>query len=503
MMSIPIFKKDGNPFNTTVASSLLPLMSSPISEGPTSDVIPRRPADGPSVQDGSQYKKVSKTRKTIRIVAFVGVGMILCIIVVLVAMLLIRCGKESKIKRTVKRPKVGPYKGRKEKHKGSDSLIHHTIEMKKVSVLKEAVQKPTKEHEMDTIGMWMVAQKPRVEQETNMDGVEAVAVGLPVEEVCANPVPAKLSKDLDPLTSVTSFTVGSLQQYTNSFGQENLIGVGSLGSVYCAECPDGQLLAVKKLDNTSLMLQTDESFLKLVSIISKLQHANVVKLVGYCGEHRQCLLVYEYCGNGTLNDVLHSGHELNKKLSWNARIRIALGAARALEYLHEVCQPPIVHRNFKSSNLLLDDELTVRASDCGLDSLFSSGSVRQLSGNILSSLGYGAPEFVQSGIYTCQSDIYSFGVVMLELLTGRKPYDSSRPRGEQHLARWAISQLHDIASLSRMVDPSLSRSCPEKSLSQLADIISICVQSEPEFRPPMSEIVQKLLCMMPREYSSR
>ncbi|XXG71683.1 hypothetical protein AAC387_Pa07g0952 [Persea americana] len=369
--------------------------------------------------------------------------------------------------------------------------------MKKGSVLKEAVQKPTKEHEMDTIGMWMVAQKPRVEQEANMDGMGAVAVGLPVEEVCANPVPAKLPKHLDPLTSVTSFSVGSLQQYTNSFGQENLIGVGSLGSVYQAECPDGQLLAVKKLDNTNLMLQTDESFLNLVSIISKLQHANVVKLVGYCAEHRQCLLVYEYCSNGTLNDVLHSGHELNKKLSWNARIRIALGAARALEYLHEVCQPPIVHRKFKSSNLLLDDELTVRASDCGLDSLFSSGSVRQLSGNILSSLGYGAPEFIQSRIYTCQSDIYNFGVVMLELLTGRKPYDSSRPRGEQHLARWAISQLHDIASLSRMVDPSLS-SCPEKSLSQLADIISICIQSEPEFRPPMSEIVQKLLCMMSR-----
>lgn len=106
-------------------------MSSPISEGPTSDVIPGRPADGPSVQDGSQYKKVSKTRKTIQIVAFVGVGMILCIVVVLVAMLLIRCGKESKIKRTVKRPKVGPYKGCKEKPKGNDSLIRHTIEMKK------------------------------------------------------------------------------------------------------------------------------------------------------------------------------------------------------------------------------------------------------------------------------------------------------------------------------------------------------------------------------------
>lgn len=505
MLSIPNFRRDGNPFNTTVVLSPPPLVSPPISEGPTSEAAPGKPANGPSTQDGSQSTTTRKSKKTIKIVAIVVAAVILCIIAVLAAMLLIRCcEKESKADRIFKRPDIGAYRGPKEKPKGNNPLVQNTTEIKKLPAPKETVQKPVKEREIDTSNMGMVVLKPREEPETDTAGIGVIPVAAPVEKVTVRPiVPSELPKDPDLPSSVASFTVASLQQYTNSFGQENLIGIGMLGSVYRAELPDGRLLAVKKLDNASPMLQTDESFLDLVSSISRLQHPNVVNLVGYCVEHKQRLLVFEYFGNGTLNDVLHSSDEINMKLSWNARIRIALGAARALEYLHEVCQPPIVHRNFKSVNLLLDDELTVHASDCGLAPLISSGSVRQLSGNILSSLGYGAPEFIQSGAYTCQSDVYSFGVVMLELLTGRKSYDSSRPRGEQHLVRWATNQLHDIASLSRMVDPSLNGRYPEKSLSGFADIISICIQSEPEFRPPMSEIVQKLIRMMPREASKR
>ncbi|KAF5187472.1 Lrr receptor-like kinase [Thalictrum thalictroides] len=165
-------------------------------------------------------------------------------------------------------------------------------------------------------------------------------------------------------------------------------------------------------------------------------------------------------------------------------------------YLHEICHPPIVHRNFKSANVLLDNELTAHVSDCGLAPLISVGT--QLSGQLLSFNGYGAPEY-EMGTYSCQSDVYSFGVVMLELLTGRKSFDSARPRGEQYLVRWAIPQLHDIEALSRMVDPSLGGAYPAKSLSRFADIISMSVQSEPEFRPPMSEIVQNLLHMIQRE----
>ncbi|MED6135006.1 Protein STRUBBELIG-REPTOR FAMILY 3 [Stylosanthes scabra] len=274
--------------------------------------------------------------------------------------------------------------------------------------------------------------------------------------------------------------------------------MGMLGSVYRAELPNGKILAVKKLDKRVSDHLKDDEFLELINGIDKIRHANIVELIGYCAEHGQRLLIYEYCSNGSLQDAIHSDDEFGTRLSWNTRIRIALGAARALEYLHEQCQPPIVHRNFKSANILLDDDLSVRVSECGLAPLITSGSVSQLSGQLLTAYGYGAPEF-ESGIYTYQSDVYSFGVVMLELLTGRQSYDRTRPRGEQFLVRWAIPQLHDIDSLSRMVDPSLNGEYPAKSLSNFADIISRCVQSEPEFRPAMSEVVLYLLNMIRRE----
>jgi serine/threonine protein kinase len=265
-------------------------------------------------------------------------------------------------------------------------------------------------------------------------------------------------------------------------------------SVFCLS----QLFAVKKLDKRASEQQQDHEFIELVNNIDMIRHSNIVELVGYCAEHDQRLLVYEYCSNGTLQDGLHSDDEFKKKLSWNTRVSMALGAARALEYLHEVCEPPIIHRNFKSANVLLDDDLSVLVSDCGLAPLISSGSVSQLSGQLLAAYGYGAPEF-DSGIYTWQSDVYSFGVVMLELLTGRMSYDRDRSRGEQFLVRWAIPQLHDIDALGKMVDPSLNGQYPAKSLSHFADIISRCVQSEPEFRPLMSEVVQDLLDMIRRE----
>lgn len=274
-----------------------------------------------------------------------------------------------------------------------------------------------------------------------------------------------------------------------------------LGTVYRAQLPGGKLLAVKKLDKKICNQQKDDEFFDLVNSIDEIRHANVVELRGYCAEHGERLLIYEYCSDGTLHDALHSDDEFKKKLSWSARVRMALGAARALQYLHEVCRPPVVHRNFKSANVLLDDELTVRVSDCGLAPLISRASVSQLSGR-LSAYGCEAPEH-ESGIYTLKSDVYSFGAVMLELLTGRKSYDSKRNRGEKLLVRWAIHQLHDIDALSRMVDPSLNGEYPAKSLSHFADIISRCVQDEPEFRPQMSEVVDDLIDMIQKEAPNR
>ncbi|XP_078154259.1 protein STRUBBELIG-RECEPTOR FAMILY 8-like isoform X2 [Carex rostrata] len=326
----------------------------------------------------------------------------------------------------------------------------------------------------------------------------------PIEKVTPERVFGKNGSMKSPKVTMTatSYTVAALQVATNSFSQDSLLGEGSLGRVYKAEFPNAKVLAVKKVDSAAVSLQEEDSFLDAVSSMSRLRHPNIIPLVGYCVEHGQRLLVYEYVGNGTLHEILHFSDETGKRLNWNARVKIALGTARALEYLHEVCTPAVVHRNFKSANILLDEELNAHLSDCGIASL-APNTERQVSTEVVGSFGYSAPEFAMSGIYTAKSDVYSFGVVMLELLTGRMPLDSSRSRTEQSLVRWASPQLHDIDLLSKMVDPALNGMYPAKSLSRFADIIALCVQPSPEFRPPMSEVVQQLVRLVQRASVAR
>ncbi|KAK4480780.1 hypothetical protein RD792_011631 [Penstemon davidsonii] len=289
-----------------------------------------------------------------------------------------------------------------------------------------------------------------------------------------------------------SYSVADLQIATDSFNVDNLIGEGSIGRVYRAQFEDGQVVAVKKINSGAL--SNSEEFLDIVSDISRLNHANITELVGYCCEHGQNLLVYEFHKNGSLHEFLHLSDELSKPLTWNNRVKIALGTARALEYLHEVCSPSVVHKNIKSANILLDTELNPHLSDCWYASLAHEPDQAS---------GYSPPEVAMSAQYTINSDVYSFGVVMLELITGRKPFESSRPRSEQSLVRWATPQLHDIDALSKMVDPALNGLYPIKSLSRFADVIALCVQPEPEFRPPMSEVVQALVRLVQRANMSK
>ncbi|XP_057504956.1 protein STRUBBELIG-RECEPTOR FAMILY 6-like [Actinidia eriantha] len=302
-----------------------------------------------------------------------------------------------------------------------------------------------------------------------------------------------------PLNAI-SYSIADLQMATESFSSETLIGEGSIGRVYRAQFDDGKVLAVKKVNSSAFPKHLSEDFMDIVSDISRLRHPNITELVGYCSEHGQHLLVYAFHKNGALHDFLHLSDEYSKPLTWNSRVKIALGTARALEYLHEVCSPSVVHKNFKSANILLDTELNPHLSDSGLAS-FVSDAEQALNHNAGS--GYSAPEVALSGQYTIKSDVYSFGVVMLELLTGRKPFDSSRPRTEQSLVRWATPQLHDIDALSKMVDPALKGLYPVKSISRFADVIALCVQPEPEFRPPMSEVVQALVRLVQRANMSK
>ncbi|XP_042392659.1 protein STRUBBELIG-RECEPTOR FAMILY 7-like [Zingiber officinale] len=301
-----------------------------------------------------------------------------------------------------------------------------------------------------------------------------------------------ITKKVD-VTSIKStiYSVADLQIATDSFSEDNLIGEGTFGRVFKAEFDDGKILAVKKLNPKSLPSKSTGDFIDLVTNISLLRHTNLTELVGYCSEYGQRMLVYDFHKNGSLYELLHLSDE---PLSWNARIKIALGAARALEYLHEVCSPSVLHKNFKSSNILLDTEFNPHLSDCGFENLIPNTEIQAGEQD----MGLDAPESSMSGQYTLKSDVYRFGVVMLELMTGRKPFDSTRPRSEQYLVRWATPQLHDIEALDMMVDPVLKGSYSPKSLSRFADVIALCVQPEPEFRPPMSEVVQALVRLVQR-----
>ncbi|GLT38207.1 hypothetical protein SLA2020_124710 [Shorea laevis] len=285
------------------------------------------------------------------------------------------------------------------------------------------------------------------------------------------------------------YSLADLQSATANFATGRLLGVGSIGRVYRAKYEDGKVLAVKKIDSSLFNGRRPDEFSDIVASISKFNHPNMAGLVGYCSEQGQNMLIYEYYRNGSLHEFLHKSHDFSKPLTWNTRVRIALGTARAIAYLHEVCSPPLIHKNIKSSNILLDAELNPHLSDYGLAN-FHERTSQNLG------VGYNAPECTDPSAYTQKSDVYSFGVVMLELLTGRMPLDSNKPKSEQCLVRWATPQLHDIDALGRMVDPALCGLYPTKAVSRFADIIALCVQVEPGTRPPTSQVVRELLLLV-------
>lgn len=504
LISIPNFIKNGNPFNTTVipTTPVSPPASTP-AKAPDGALPPTplhpsstyfSPKQSPAQRGPAAHK--SRTNSMSKRIVFAATGVTFILLAISVVLLSISkcCPRRQEVSQKVKKPNSGATLAHKQMK--NNHLVHVSNQLVKGPIETVVMSENRYEGSNRTGSSTTFEAGQKIDLKRK--GVIPPPPYLPAPIPPENPFSAAkiYSPRLSDLNSrsVRSFTIALLQQITNSFSAENFIGRGMLASVYRAELPNGELLAVKKLDVKDIRWQNNDEFLQFVHNISKLKNQNVVELVGYCAEHGQKLLVYQYCSNGNLYDALHSDEDIHRTLSWNIRIQIAIGVARALEYLHEVCQPPTVHRNLKSANVLLDEGLHVRVSDCGLAPLLTSFG----SGSELPGYGYGAPE-CELGTYTCQSDVYCFGVVMLELLTGRKSFDRRRPRSEQYLVRWAIPQLHDIDALSGMVDPALDGAYPSMSLSHFADIISLCVQREPEFRPPMSEIVRNLSQMIGRK----
>ncbi|KAI5071013.1 hypothetical protein GOP47_0013264 [Adiantum capillus-veneris] len=285
------------------------------------------------------------------------------------------------------------------------------------------------------------------------------------------------------------FTYKQLHFATSNFSSANMIGCGGFGSVYRGVLPDGRVAAIKQLDIAGK--QGDHEFRVEVDLLSRLHSPYLLDLIGYCADQDHRLLVYEYMPKGSLQEHLYLDGK-SPNLDWGRRMRIALDAARGLEYLHELVNPPVIHRDFKTSNVLLDDNFNAKVSDFGLAKLGSDKINGLVSTRVLGTQGYVAPEYALTGHLTTKSDVYSFGVVLLELLTGRVPVDMKRSPGQGVLVSWALPRLTDRERVEDMVDPVLQGQYTLKELIQVAAIAKMCIQPEADYRPFMTDVVQSL-----------
>ncbi|KAK7333563.1 hypothetical protein VNO80_30338 [Phaseolus coccineus] len=275
---------------------------------------------------------------------------------------------------------------------------------------------------------------------------------------------------------------------TQNFHPTNMIGEGGFGRVYKGYLKStNQVVAVKQLDRNGF--QGNREFLVEVLILSLLDHPNLVNLIGYCAEGEHRLLVYEYMVNGSLEDHLLDLTEEAKPLDWHARMKIAEGAAKGLEYLHDQADPPVIYRDFKASNILLDENFNPKLSDFGLAKLGPTGDKTHVSTRVMGTYGYCAPEYALTGQLTTKSDVYSFGVVFLEMITGRRVIEYSRPEEEQNLVVWAQPLLKDRKKFTQMADPLLKDKYPIKSLYQALAVAAMCLQEEDDTRPIISDVV--------------
>ncbi|KFK25868.1 hypothetical protein AALP_AA8G172500 [Arabis alpina] len=291
---------------------------------------------------------------------------------------------------------------------------------------------------------------------------------------------------------VKTFNFRELATATKNFRQECLLGEGGFGRVYKGTLQStGQLVAVKQLDRHGL--HGNKEFQAEVLSLAKLEHPNLVKLIGYCADGDQRLLVFEYVSGGSLQDHLYEQKPNQKPMDWITRMKIAFGAAQGLDYLHDKINPPVIYRDLKASNILLDDGFYPKLCDFGLHNLEpGTGDSLFLSSRVMDTYGYSAPEYTRGDDLTVKSDVYSFGVVLLELITGRRAVDTTKPNDEQNLVAWATPIFRDPKLYPDMADPLLKKHFSERGLNQAVAITSMCLQEEPTARPLISDVMVAL-----------
>uniref|UniRef100_A0A0D9WZV9 Uncharacterized protein n=1 Tax=Leersia perrieri TaxID=77586 RepID=A0A0D9WZV9_9ORYZ len=295
------------------------------------------------------------------------------------------------------------------------------------------------------------------------------------------------TEDIDSLDSML-IDISTLRSATDDFAESNKLGEGGFGAVYKGVLPDGYEIAVKRLSKSST--QGLEELKNELALVAKLKHKNLVSLVGVCLEQQERLLVYEFVPNRSLDLILFDT-EKSEQLDWEKRYRIINGIARGLQYLHEDSQLKVIHRDLKASNILLDADMNPKISDFGLARIFGRDQTQAVTKNVIGTYGYMAPEYLARGNYSIKSDVFSFGVMVLEIVTGRKNNHCFNPQQSEDLLtmiweKWAAG------TVLEMVDPSMNSSFSESDVMRCIHIGLLCVQSDPAFRPVMSSVVLML-----------
>ncbi|XP_028751993.1 probable receptor-like protein kinase At2g42960 [Neltuma alba] len=284
------------------------------------------------------------------------------------------------------------------------------------------------------------------------------------------------------------FTLRDLELATNRFSAENVIGEGGYGVVYRGMLINGTEVAVKKILNN--LGQAEKEFRVEVEAIGHVRHKNLVRLLGYCIEGVHRMLVYEYVNNGNLEQWLHGAMRQHGTFTWDARMKVITGTAKALSYLHEAIEPKVVHRDIKSSNILIDDEFNAKVSDFGLAKLLDSGE-SHITTRVMGTFGYVAPEYANTGLLNEKSDVYSFGVLLLEAVTGRDPVDYARPANEVNLVEW-LKLMVGARRAEEVIDPCLEVKPSTRELKRALLVALRCLDPAAEKRPKMSQVVRML-----------
>ncbi|OIV93982.1 hypothetical protein TanjilG_05685 [Lupinus angustifolius] len=294
-------------------------------------------------------------------------------------------------------------------------------------------------------------------------------------------------------SNVDIFSYEELRLATKHFRPDLILGEGGFGVVYKGVIDDSVRsgyksiqVAIKELNREGF--QGDREWLTEVNYLGQFSHSNLVKLIGYCCEDDHRLLVYEYMANGSLEK--HLFRRVGSTLTWSKRMKIALHAAKGLAFLHGA-ERPIIYRDFKTSNILLDADFNAKLSDFGLAKDGPMGDQTHVSTRVMGTYGYAAPEYVMTGHLTARSDVYGFGVVLLEMLIGRRALDKSRPSREHNLVEWARPLLNN-KKVVRILDPKMDGQYSSKNAIRVAHLAYQCLSQNPKGRPLMSQVVEFL-----------